>query len=33
MTQTKLVFQNKDNDGDDKKVNYKIFTIESARRQ
>ena len=32
MTQTKLVFQNKDNDGDDKKVNYKIFTIESARR-
>ena len=31
MTQTKLVFQNKDNDGDDKKVNYKIFTIESAQ--
>ena len=30
ITQTKLVFLNKDNDG--KKINYKIFTIENARR-
>ena len=30
ITQTKLVFLNKDNDGDSKKNNYKIFTIENA---
>ena len=33
ITQTKLVFLNKDNDGDSKKNNYKIFTIENAWRQ
>ena len=30
LTQIKLAFHNKDNDG--KKVNYKIFTIENAQR-